>query len=51
MTFKLGTNVQPDQRIKTVKGWRKVLTVLDDGVQVSDNIIEFGATIYGWKAK
>lgn len=50
MTFKLGTNIKPGQKIKTAIGWRKVLSVTDEGVETKDGTVKFGETIYGWKA-
>lgn len=49
MTFKLGTNIKAGQQIKTAKGWRKVLSVTDEGVETKDGLIKFGETVYGWK--
>ena len=49
MTFKLCKNIKTGQKIKTGKGWRKVKDVTEKGAIVSDGIIEFGSTIYGWK--
>jgi hypothetical protein len=51
MTFTLGNNIQAGQKIKTSNGWRKVKYVTDNGAQIKEGIIPFGATIYGWKAK
>jgi hypothetical protein len=51
MTFTLGNNIQAGQKIKTSNGWRKVKSVTDDGVEVKEGVIPFGATIHGWKAR
>ena len=48
MNYKLGTNIQVGQKIKTSNGWRKVLRVTDSGVTVKEGIISFGEIIYGW---
>ena len=50
MRFKLGTNIQAGQKIKTGDGWRKIKEVTDDGAIVKEGLIHFGNTIYGWKA-
>lgn len=50
MRFKLGTNIKAGQQIKTKNGWRKVLSVTDEGAEVKDGLIKFGDTIFGWKA-
>ncbi len=51
MTFKLGTNIEAGQKIKTRFGWRKVLSVTETGAMVKEGLIEFGETVYGWKRK
>jgi hypothetical protein len=51
MIYKLGSNVQEGQKIKTSEGWRKILEVLKTGVRVKGDFIAFGETIYGWKIK
>jgi len=45
------TNVKVGQKIKTGRGWRKVLEVSDIGATVKEGIILFGSTVYGWKNK
>ena len=49
MTFTLGTNIKAGQQIKTAKGWRKVLSVTDEGAETKDGTVKFGETVYGWK--
>lgn len=51
MRLTLGKNILPGQRIRTTNGWRKVKEVNEDGALVSDGLIKFGETIWGWKAK
>jgi hypothetical protein len=51
MTFKLGTNIQEGQKIKTQWGWRKVLGVTDEGAKVKEGVVKFGETVFGWKAR
>lgn len=48
--FKLGTNIKAGHKIKTVEGWRKVLSITDEGVKVKEGTVKFGETIYGWRA-
>lgn len=49
MKFKLGKNIKVGQKIKTSKGWRKVLEVREDGVFVKESFIYFGSEVFGWK--
>jgi hypothetical protein len=51
MNYKLGSTVQTGEKIKTSKGWRKIISVLETGVTIKGDFISFGETIYGWKAK
>jgi hypothetical protein len=51
MNYKLGSNVQAGQKIKTLNGWRKIISVGETGVTVKGAVILFGETIYGWKIK
>lgn len=51
MDFKLGNTIKADQKIKTIAGWRKIVSVKKDGVIVKEGLIKFGETIYGWKVK
>jgi len=49
MNFKLGTNIESGQKIKTLHGWRKVKEVTIEGAVVKEGIIKFGDIVYGWK--
>jgi len=49
MIFKLGTNIKAGQQIKTASGWRKILSVTDEGAETKDGLIKFGEIVYGWK--
>lgn len=51
MTFKLGRNIKVGQKIKTADGWRKVKEVTEKGAIVKGDLVPFGSTVYGWKAK
>ena len=51
MKYKLGKNVTVGNKILLNGGWAKITEVREDGVEVSDNFIEFGSEIYGWKLK
>jgi len=51
MNYKLGKNVKEGQRIKTKHGWRKIKNVTISGVILTDDFVEFGEVIYGWKSK
>ena len=50
MTFKLSGNIKVGQQIKTVDGWRKILSINQDGAIIKDGTVKFGELIYGWKA-
>ena len=50
MVFRLGKNIKVGQKIRTASGWRKVLSVTDEGAKTKDGVIKFGETVYGWKA-
>jgi hypothetical protein len=50
MVFKLGSAIKVGHQIKTEQGWRKVLSVTEEGVTTKDGLIKFGTTVYGWKA-
>jgi len=50
MTFKLSTNIQAGQKIKTRNGWRKVKEVTQEGAVVKEGVILFGETVFGWKS-
>jgi hypothetical protein len=50
MNFKLGTTIKIGHQIKTYKGWRKVLSVTDEGAITTDGLVKFGTMVYGWKA-
>ena len=51
MKYTLSSNVLAGQMIKTLNGWRKVISVGETGVTVKGAVILFGETIYGWKIK
>ena len=51
MTFKLSTSIEVGHKIKTGKGWRKVIEVNEEGAKTKDELIKFGDTVYGCKAK
>ena len=50
MIFKLSKSIQKGQKIKTNRGWRKVLETSNDGAIVKEGLIKYGDTVYGWRS-
>lgn len=50
MDMTLGKSIAKGQKIRTYSGWRTVLEVTEDGARLKEGVLEFGQTIFGWKA-
>jgi hypothetical protein len=48
--MKLSTLIKVGQKIKTSKGWEKVIEVTIDGARTKDSFVKFGDEVSGWKA-